>query len=203
MNQTSVDAGTPSGLRALARQRLSAGIAPPSRGWGVSVEALALLHRLASDPDSAADALKLLHELQVHQVELDLQQAQLEVSERELSETLARYQGLHTLAPLAYFVLDSQGRVQECSPAAAKLLAAASEDVCGRPFRELLRTASRAQFGALLEALIHDGANAVEAEVQAANTPDGARHWQIRLCRVSTSGDILLVATPGTESSAG
>jgi hypothetical protein len=37
-----------------------------------------VLHALASSPQTAADALTLLHELQVHQVELDLQAQELQ-----------------------------------------------------------------------------------------------------------------------------
>jgi hypothetical protein len=88
-------------LRQQAHHQLVAGVAPQSRGWGVSVEALTLLHRLASQPGSASDALKLLHELQVHQVELDLQQAQLEANERELNDELSRYRLLFEQAPSA------------------------------------------------------------------------------------------------------
>ncbi len=89
-------------LRERAEARLKAGSAPPTRGWPTGVGTLQLLHELASTPESAVDALKLLHELQVHQVELDLQHEQIEITQRELAEDLARYQALYELAPLAY-----------------------------------------------------------------------------------------------------
>lgn len=59
-------------LGATARQRLDA-----ARRAGASVEvnedALRALLRLAATPDHAADALCLLHELQVQQIELEMQ----------------------------------------------------------------------------------------------------------------------------------
>ena len=67
-------------LRQAAEDSLKQGTTPPTKGWSISADALALLYRLASNPDSAGDALKLLHELQAHQVELDLQHEQLKAN---------------------------------------------------------------------------------------------------------------------------
>lgn len=90
MSMHAVDSSKLSELRQHAEARLNGGQAPKTLGWSSSAQALSLLHRLASDPASAADALKLLHELQVHQVELDLQHEQMEQQLLELSETLRR-----------------------------------------------------------------------------------------------------------------
>ena len=76
-------------LRQSAVERLVKGIAPATRGSSLGTEALTLLHGLASTPQTASDALKLLHELQVHQVELDLQHEQAEQECRQLAEDKA------------------------------------------------------------------------------------------------------------------
>jgi hypothetical protein len=65
-------------VRTIAETRLKERSAPPTAGWPLGIDTLALLHNLASTPDRAADALKVLHELQVHQVELDLLRAELD-----------------------------------------------------------------------------------------------------------------------------
>jgi hypothetical protein len=90
MSMHVVDPSKLSELRQHAESRLQEGEAPKTLGWSSSAQALSLLHRLASDPASAADALKLLHELQVHQVELDLQHEQMEQQLLELSGALSR-----------------------------------------------------------------------------------------------------------------
>lgn len=181
-------------LRQHAQQRLNAGIAPSTRGWGVSVEALELLHRLASAPASAADALKLLHELQVHQVELDLQHAQLEAGERELGEGLARYRALFEQAPIAYFVLDGLGQVEECNHAGVDLLGISGEEACGRPFAAFLSAEGRLRFAALLVAL-RGGSRRPTCSVPAGNSGSDSSGWRLGVSGVPGSDAILLVVT--------
>ena len=72
-------------MRLHAETVLKEGSAPPTKGWPTGVGTLSLLHELASTPARADEALKLLHELQVHQVELDLQHEQMEATRRELT----------------------------------------------------------------------------------------------------------------------
>ncbi len=187
-------------LRQHAQQRLSAGSAPPTRGWGVSVEALTLLHRLASAPDSAADALQLLHELQVHQVELDLQQAQLEASEGELTEELTRYRALFEQAPVAYFVLDARAQIEEANRAGAELLGIRAEELCGRAFGAFLTNDGQVQLASMVAALRRADANNAHCTVHFGNASGDRQSWQLSASAGPTSGAILLAATPGPAS---
>lgn len=99
----------PEQLRADAENRLQTGSAPSSAGWTINAETLSLLYRLSSDPERSSDALKLLHELQTHQVELDLQHTQLMENDQELGSQLAHFQALYEQAPVGYLVLDREG----------------------------------------------------------------------------------------------
>ncbi|MDZ4350850.1 MAG: PAS domain-containing protein [Xanthomonadaceae bacterium] len=108
-------------LRADAEGRLRAGTAPSTAGWAVGADALSLLYRLASDPERSADTLKLLHELQTHQVELDLQHVQLAENENDLNLQLAHFQALFERAPAAYLVLDRDGRIRQSNRTASVL----------------------------------------------------------------------------------
>jgi hypothetical protein len=58
--------------------------------------AFQVLHDLASSPSTGAAALALLHELQVYQVELDLQDEELRRSRAELEAALTRQDGAPT-----------------------------------------------------------------------------------------------------------
>lgn len=128
-------------LRAIAEERIEAGTAPLTRAWPPGTQALTLLHSLAIAPDSAGDALKLLHELQVHQVELDLQQEQAEQTHRQLTQDLTDCTGRFELAPFAYLALEPDGQVIAANRLAADWLAAETGTVkewAGRRIEDLL-----------------------------------------------------------------
>jgi len=145
-------------LRLVAEDLLSHGQAPPTRGWELGTDALALLYRLASDCNRADDALAMLHELQVHQVELDLQLQQRETNEAELIDELQRYRSLYEQAPVGYLQLRPDGSIIEANVMAHRLLAPAGGDIrfCSEDeprIDQLLRPEDRPALAAMLEQL--------------------------------------------------
>jgi len=141
----------PEHLRADAEGRLQTGTAPPSAGWTVGAEALSLLYRLASNPDSSADAQKLLHELQTHQVELDLQHAQLAENEQELTQQIAHFRALFDHAPAGYLVLGRDGRILKFNRTASNLFGLSAGQLEDHMLSSLLSSESRPAIQAALE----------------------------------------------------
>ena len=76
----------------------------------------------AKAPSRADDPGRLLHELQVHQVQLEMQNEDLRRSQALLSATVAEYTALYDFAPVGYFTLDRQGHITRANLAGAKLL---------------------------------------------------------------------------------
>ena len=146
-------------LRDKAEAQLQAGTTPKSGHWSMGVDALRLLHQLSSDPDKAHDAIKLLHELQVHQVELDLQNEAMASNEQALAEDLAQYQALYDHAPMAYCVVKTDGAVVHGNWAAAELFGIAKEALAGQRIDRLLNPQSRAALLGLLERVARSGAS--------------------------------------------
>ena len=147
-------------LRTHAETRIKEGTAPLSRWSTTGTQALSLLHRLASTPESAGDALKLLHELQVHQVELDLQREQIEENGRQLTEDLKSAAMLFELAPFAYLTLNPEGGLVAANRMARSWLAGPAgepEPWVGRPVADLLAPESRIAIQGLLAALRKEG----------------------------------------------
>jgi hypothetical protein len=143
-------------LRQSAEERIEKGTAAFTRGWPTGLQALTLLHGLASAPETASDALKLLHELQVHQVELDLQHEQAEQDRRQLAEDLTNYTALFDLAPFAYLALEPDGLVIVTNRIAGDWLAAETgqgKEWAGRHIEELLAPECRAAVRDMLGAL--------------------------------------------------
>lgn len=141
----------PEQLRADAEGRLRSGTAPVTAGWAVEAEALSLLYRLASNPESSADALKLLHELQTHQVELDLQHTQLVENEDELVLRLAHFQALYDYAPAGYLVLALDGRIMQSNRKASEWLGLGADQLKDHMMTSLLSQESRPDFVAALK----------------------------------------------------
>jgi len=73
-------------------------------------------------PLNLAEAQRLLHELEVHQIELEMQNAELRSAREELEVAHTKYAELFDFAPLGYFILDQRGRIQEANLAGAQLL---------------------------------------------------------------------------------
>lgn len=182
----------PQFLRREAENRLKKGAAPPTRGWTSGTEALVLLHRLASSPATAGDALKLLHELQVHQVELDLQHQQMEQNRSELADTLERYIELYEHSPAGQFTVDPQGRVLEANRAGAALFGTKLAELNGSLIDTFLAPRSRSVLAAMLKQLGRLGSGG-SCEVRCENGDGTPRHLQV-VATASRSGAFYFLA---------
>jgi PAS domain S-box-containing protein len=98
----------------------------------------------------AADPQRLLHELQVHQVELEMQNEQLEASRVWVEAALASYTELFDFAPLPYFTFDRNGAIVEVNLAGARLLGAVRADLLDRRFGLYVAERERRRFNSAL-----------------------------------------------------
>jgi PAS domain S-box-containing protein len=72
---------------------------------------------------SKADALKLIHELQVYQEELKMQNDELELAKKQVAESAAsKYAQLYDFAPSGYFTLNRNGEIIMLNISGANLL---------------------------------------------------------------------------------
>ena len=69
------------------------------------------------------DSTKILHELGVHQIELEMQNAELRKAQLELEESRNKYTDLFDFAPTGYFVVDRQGIITEVNLTGASMVA--------------------------------------------------------------------------------
>lgn len=76
----------------------------------------------AKDTYFEGDAKKLLHELQVHQIELEMQNDELRIATEMAEAALKKYTMLYDFAPTGYFTLDSDCSINDSNFTAAELL---------------------------------------------------------------------------------
>jgi PAS domain S-box-containing protein len=162
--------------------------------------ALGVLYDLASSPSTAPDALTLLHELQVHQVEVDLQNEELRHSRLVLEASLNRQVQLYDYAPVGYLTLDRNAVLLELNQTAASLLGVGRDFLRGQSLESFLTTEGVSTLRAMLDR-IAGGAPADFADLQLVGTHDGAtRHLHASACLDPAGGGFLicLVVVPGT-----
>jgi len=87
----------------------------------------------------------LIHDLEVHQIELEMQNRQLRETEAQLHGSMQRYMELYDFAPIAYLTLDVEGRIQEANLTAATLLGTERGQLLGKPVSSFVAVSHRAQ----------------------------------------------------------
>jgi hypothetical protein len=126
-----IEAERQSKLRLKAISQLTGQRAPTAAGTSGSA-ALEVLYRLASSPETAPEALALPHELQVHQVELEIQGEELSRACAECEAALFRQMQLYDFAPVGSFTVDGNTILFELNLTGAHLLGSERDALLGR-----------------------------------------------------------------------
>ncbi len=177
-------------LRSRAVTLLSAPGAQPRVRTDPSA-ALGVLYELASSPSTAPSALALLHELQVHQVEVELQEEELRRSRAELETALHRQLQLYDSAPVAYFTADRNTVLSEFNLPGARLLGLDRESLRGRSLDSFLTPDSARTLHAMLERATKDAVQGADLQLRGQNGQTRSVHASARL---DPAGDYFLIA---------
>jgi signal transduction histidine kinase/ActR/RegA family two-component response regulator len=112
----------------------------------------------AKDPEAGfsrtgGEAQRLLHELQVYQIELEMQNAELRKSRDEVETALERYTDLYDFTPVGYFTLDREGVIRAVNLTGAGLIRIERSRLIGRRFGQFIAATDRPAFSAFLDTL--------------------------------------------------
>ncbi len=97
---------------------------------------------------SEADVRVLCHELEVHQVELEMQNEELRRVQAELAASESKYRDLYEFAPIGYLTLEGSGKILEANLAAAGLLRTERASLANSRFQAYLAWGSVSEFEA-------------------------------------------------------
>lgn len=168
-NRNTATKAAPLRRRAESRLRQRPGIARP----------------VANLAGSATDVRRLFHELQVHQIELKLQNEELKQARDEMEAGLEKYSSLYDFAPVGYLTLSRQGVIDEANLAGASLLGVNRAALVRQPFRSFVLPADRPLFDHFLR---HVFAHATNAEGEMRLARAGRPPTDVRIRANLTSG---------------
>jgi PAS domain S-box-containing protein len=110
------------------------------------------------------DPRRLLYELEVHQIELEMQNEELCSAQYEIERGLKRYTELFDFAPIGYLVLGDDGSIQTLNFAAAKLLGMERQRLIGRRLGLFVAEENRRCFHHYLERVFSEYSQKKEIE---------------------------------------
>ncbi len=87
---------------------------------------------------SVPEIQKLVHELHVHQIELEMQNEALRESQADTAESQYKYSELYDFAPVGYFTLDRKGHIIEANVTGATLLGTEKRSLTKQPFQRFI-----------------------------------------------------------------
>jgi len=144
---------------------------------------------------AARTAEELLYELQVHQIELEIQNESLREAKIALEDSRDRYLDLYESAPVAYLTIDLSGRISEINLTGAILLAENRGKICQSEFERFVMPSYqglwRQQFR---QALKGDGQQTYELKMRRSNGASFDGHLYCSRVIVSDASPELRIA---------
>ncbi len=92
------------------------------------------------------DPIALVHELSVHQIELEMQNEELRHAQAETHKLSEKYRDLYDFAPISYFTLDREGRIAAANLTACAYLGLDRNVLINTSFKALIRSSFFATF---------------------------------------------------------
>ena len=121
------------------------------------------------------DVQQLVHELQVHQIELDMQNKELRRVQAELEAARDRYVDLYDFPLAGHLTLDTHGKIAEANPRAGTLLGINRKELIGQPLARFITRDDQNTFHRHCQDALKTGTRQI-CEVQV-REETGASRW--------------------------
>lgn len=93
-----------------------------------------------------AEMAKLIHELEVYQVELEMQNEELKLASEKAEAATEKYTAIYDFAYTGYFTFDSDGNICELNLSAARMLGKERSNLVKGNFKQFVTMNTRAEF---------------------------------------------------------
>ncbi len=138
---------------------------------------------------------RLVHELDVHQIELEMQNEELRQSRDELELSRNTYSELYDFAPVGYFTFDARGVIQEVNLSGAQLLGMEKKRLIGMPFSNFIADAAgKDDFSTHLECVLHREV-ILRCEIKLLGSEGVVVHGQLQSVAISTKDKAPFILT--------
>jgi two-component system cell cycle sensor histidine kinase/response regulator CckA len=157
--------------------------------------------KVAIAPLTFDEAARLVHELQVHKIELELQNEELLRSRNALERAVATYSELYDFAPVSYLTLGREGQICALNLTAARMLGEPRAALLARRFRTFVAVRDLPTFEAFV-ASAFDGRVAGSCEIGLVLAPNLEKPKlvvQLTFSAAKEEGQMRVVATDVTE----
>ena len=98
---------------------------------------------------------ELLHELQVHQIELEMQNEELRRIQLALEESRDKYLDLYDFAPVGYFTFTPEALVKEVNLTGAMLLGVPRQKLINARFRRMVETKDQERWDQYFQSVLN------------------------------------------------
>ena len=106
-------------------------------------------------PDLAVhETERLLHELQIHQIELEMQNTELRQARDEMETIVTKFTDLYDFAPIGYITLDGNRAISAVNLAGASIIGGVRSRLIGRSFGQFISVTDRQTFTHFLDTVL-------------------------------------------------
>lgn len=145
-----------------------------------------------------AETVKLLHELEVHQIELEMQNQQLQFEIEKAETSAEKYANLYDFAPSGYFSLNCEGEICKLNFNGAKLLHRERSKLINTQFKQFIEPTTRRNFNDFLNRILETNTKQ-SCEVQLVIPKKPAAFVHVEGLFLETEEEYLLTAVDVTK----
>ncbi|MBV5338702.1 MAG: PAS domain S-box protein [Deltaproteobacteria bacterium] len=146
---------------------------------------------------SAEEIDQLVHELQVHQIELEIQNEELRHIQHDLETVKNRYFDLYDLAPVAYLTLSGLGLIMEANITAATLFRTTRKELLNKPVTNFILPEDQGSYYLYRKQVI-EGNESHGCELRMVRA-DGSSFWAYKHAMSVQDGEYLVTLTDITR----